>query len=925
MAAARLQLLLQLAGLALLPPHTSSRRALQTGSGCTDSLASNFDAGAANDEGTCEYVCEDIAGDVWNGTSMGGGRSWDADPAAACEIVTVLHEPPGDDCCCASSSSCCCTGCCGRLISAPALAAARLVVQGVARRSHHAVVYRGGAGRTAGDYDIVTRLPRVRGRRIHAGEGSFLAVRRIAVNMYTEQDSASFLSAQAGCLLIEDCEFQAMFGYTSGVVTMTGGGEVHVKSSKFINNAANLDAARQFLSGGAVSLPDGGVLRVSWSIFQGNSGHMGGAIFVGGEGSTTASDVYIDGSLVQMNHLIASGRGGGLSVEAGHAATVSLVNCAFDQNYASGVAGERTWGGGAVWQKYGTLDVFGGAFAPPDGRMVSEGELLSAFELKDWRITHTDFHNYRPCNGSSITEGCSVFTDGCPAAGCGEHPCQLGQRCEYRSMSLWCTDCVWPAVSMDGISCLLCPPGQGPETNLTFCEECEDGKYSSYGTCNRCEPGKVPSANKTQCIQCPVDHVSVEGLVCERCGHGWQANAAQSVCEYCGAYGLDSYSADGTPCKDCEPGTEPNATRGECLDCEAGFYSPDGKDCVTCSPGQEPDLRLAATYCRDCNVSWYNDSRYSSGGRQCIPCWDGSKPNHKKTACEPCTAGRAGKGGRCEACNPGQQPDRLHQHCLNCSDTTQFGENTRSEEGILCEACPPGRQPNAERTACDACPRGKYSDIGSCKTCNAGYEPNLRTGAVNCSSCAFAGGGMFSSDGVECAVCPPGSEPSSDHTGCVACSMIGEYFFSTDGTACQRCLPGHEVNGDASNCDMCGAGKHSSEGAKCLHCENYTSASFSLDGYAECEVCPPGSSPNEARGACVSCETGYQSPDGAPCTACVGGQEANPRESAGVQCTPCVENLFSTGNGSLCTACPSGREPNDEHNACNACLPVRDP
>eukprot|EP01044_Picomonas_judraskeda_P001195 COSAG03_NODE_66_length_15090_cov_6.646455_3_plen_87_part_00 len=58
MAAARLQLLLQLAGLALLPPHTSSRRALQTGSGCTDSLASNFDAGAANDEGTCEYVCE---------------------------------------------------------------------------------------------------------------------------------------------------------------------------------------------------------------------------------------------------------------------------------------------------------------------------------------------------------------------------------------------------------------------------------------------------------------------------------------------------------------------------------------------------------------------------------------------------------------------------------------------------------------------------------------------------------------------------------------------------------------------------------------------------------------------------------------------------------------------------------------------------
>ena len=189
-------------------------------------------------------------------------------------------------------------------------------------------------------------------------------------------------------------------------------------------------------------------------------------------------------------------------------------------------------------------------------------------------------------------------------------------------MSLWCNDCVWPAVSVDGISCLQCPPGQGPETNLTYCEDCEDGKYSSYGTCNRCEPGKVPSVDKTRCLQCPMDHVSVEGLVCERCGHGWQASAAQSVCEYCGAYGLDSYSPDGTPCQNCGPGTEPNATRGECLECEAGLYSPDGKDCVTCPPGQEPDLRLAATYCRHCNVSWYNDSRYSSGGRQCMLGWE---------------------------------------------------------------------------------------------------------------------------------------------------------------------------------------------------------------------------------------------------------------------------------------------------------------
>jgi hypothetical protein len=902
------------------------RRALQDGgepSGCSDSLASNFDASATTDEGSCEYACEGIAADVWNATSMGLDRSWAGDPAATCEVITVLTDPPGENCCCASESNCCCTGCCGGALAAPAStpgSTERLVVQGVALGSHHAVVYRGSTGRTAGDYDIVTRLPRVLSRRISAGEGSFLSVRRIAVDLYTEQDSESFISALAGCLLVEDCEFERMAGFTSGVVTMTGGGEVHIKTSKFSSNTANLDAAGDYRSGGAVSLPDGGVLKVSWSIFQSNQGRNGGAIFVGGEGAA-ASPVEIDGSLLQMNSLIGSGRGGGLSVEAGDAVTVSLSDSSFKQNFVSGVAGEREWGGGAVWQKYGTLDVHGCSFEPPEGRDVSEGELLSVFELKDWRVVNTDFQRYRPCNGSSITDGCSVFTDGCPSAGCAEHPCEPGQRCEYRAMSLWCNDCVWPAVSVDGISCLQCPPGQGPEGNLTYCEECDDGKYSSYGTCNRCDAGKVPSIDKTRCVQCAVDHVSVEGLVCERCSHGWQANEAQSICEYCGAYGLEYYSPDGTPCRNCTAGTEPNATRGECLECSAGFYSPDGKDCVTCDPGQEPDLRLAATHCRYCNVSWYNDSRYSSGGRECIPCWDGSRPVPNHTACEPCPAGMAGRGGTCEVCEPGQQPDRPHHDCLDCSDSLHFGENTHSVQGIVCEACPPGREPNAERTTCDVCPSGKYSNVGICERCNAGYEPNLDLGAVNCSSCAFAGRGMISSTGLECSSCLPGYEPSPDHTACVPCDDFGEYFFSTDGTKCQRCLPGFEVNEEASDCTECGAGRHSREGARCLHCDNYTSASYSLERYAECETCPAGKSPNEDRSECVPCSTGYQSPDGTPCVACPPGQEANPREIEGVHCTACLENLFSQGNGTLCTQCPSGQEPTEGHDGCSDCLP----
>lgn len=887
-------------------------RELQTSSGCSDSLADNYDPSATSDQDTCTYDCAGLALAVWNETALGSAwlaAATGSESAATCELATVLLDPmpPPSECCMIATPPAgdytqdCCDGCCGAGITAPAPApgdTTRLVVQGKARRNHEGVIYQGASpGQLGGLYDITKKLPPLK-RTISVGAGTHLAVRQMQVEGITllDPNALSIISAESGLLLVEDCVFERNNGYSSGVITMSNGGEVHVITSLFAVNSANLDNMNVHRSGGAVSLPAGGVLKITWSVFQQNDGHGGGAIFVGGEGTATVSEIVLDGSHLEGNHLINTGRGGGLSIEAGTTATVVLTYTAFSQNYAAGAAGTGS-GAGAVWQKYGSLDAHECSFTPPDGRTVAEGELLTVFELTDWRVVNTVFNDYHPCNGSSILGGCSVYTDGCPSAGCGEHPCQPGQRCEYREMSLWCTDCVWPTVSADGISCLQCPPGRGPAGGVnetqSRCEDCEDGKFSSYGYCDVCTVGKVPSISKTTCNQCPVDFVSVAGLQCERCEHGHQSNARQSFCENCGVYGLEFFSPDGTPCRNCTAGTQPNGTRGECLNCTPGMYSPEGKDCLLCYPGQEPDLRLAATHCLYCNVTWPG-LRYSSDGRECGPCPDGSQPVQNHTACEPCPRGMAGTGGTCSVCDPGQQPDSRHHICLNCTDTSQFSVTTHSSAGFVCEACPAGRQPNSERTTCDACARAKYSNIGLCETCEAGYEPNLDVAAVNCTSCAFAGDGMISANGLECTACQPGFEPSPDHTICVACDTRGGYFFSTDGTKCRRCLPGYEVNSAATDCTICTAGTHSTEGAECLHCDNYTSASYSLDGFAECQICHPGSSPNDARSQCVDCAMGYQSPDGTPCQDCSAGNEANPRDSAGIHCTACLANLYST-------------------------------
>eukprot|EP01043_Picozoa_sp_COSAG02_P006865 COSAG02_NODE_200_length_29507_cov_440.183487_10_plen_588_part_00 len=77
------------------------------------------------------------------------------------------------------------------------------------------------------------------------------------------------------------------------------------------------------------------------------------------------------------------------------------------------------------------------------------------------------------------------------AAGCEATPCAAGESCGYNNFSLTCTQCPQFTYSADGITCGICAPGSAPRADRTTCEACAADEYSQYGTmCQKAICGK---------------------------------------------------------------------------------------------------------------------------------------------------------------------------------------------------------------------------------------------------------------------------------------------------------------------------------------------------------------------------------------------------------------------------------------------------
>lgn len=885
------------------------------GQGCTDPLADNALANttAVSDDGSCVYSCAALGANAWNGTlghanATGAGVDF---ANANCSILLFPATQPAGSCC-----DSCCPECCNTPITV--FAGGRHIVQGRLRPGHQMVVATA-ADRAAVAPDGYYQLP-VLSRTIFAETGAFVAVRNVKVPAGTpgawsaDATRPSFIYASAGVLVVEESYFDGNNGYSAGTITMKHGGEVRIGRSYFKYCTALPGHAESISSAGAASLPNGGTLHVEWSAFVSCEGQAGGVFY---SGTGVASITTIVSSLFVSNTVAGTGWGGAISSPLEAALLVSdplrqltLRQSTFENNRPGN---PNAGGGGDVWQNGGHLTIIDCVFSPFLLTAVPNGQSLAVRELLTWSIRSTTFNAYQPCGGqSAISGGCSVYTRSSPPLGCHETPCQPGFSCSFMQLSTWCTACSWPLVSTDGLTCSLCPAGKGPTTNLSACEDCVAGTVSSHGVCQVCRPGTQPFDNKTGCENCTLNFVSAQGLGCYSCDPGFQSNPLQSACDHCGAFGSASYSLDGSPCINCSAGRSPNVNRSQCVDCPAGLHSPDGSPCTRCQAGWEPSLRLFASICQQCN-----SSSFSCDGSLCRICDDGNEPVQNNTACKPCPSARAGVNGVCSPCAAGHQPSWNRTMCLPCAQW--YENNTYSVAGSECVPCESGKQPNVHRTNCEYCPAGKYSSVGICEVCDAGYEPVASLGSTGCQSCAFVGAAFASTSGAQCSPCSPGSQPNANRTSCIQCSTLADNVFSPDGASCDTCMPGYAVDSARLACTECSPGQHSSNGSSCESCAQYSLASYSTAAASHCWDCSPGSSPQADRSGCQDCQPGLYSADGTPCISCKPGHEPNENRTECQQCNSTAISIpVFPGSGTTCQACPAGKQP-ENTTSCASC------
>ena len=300
-------------------------------------------------------------------------------------------------------------------------------------------------------------------------------------------------------------------------------------------------------------------------------------------------------------------------------------------------------------------------------------------------------------------------------------------------------------------------------------------------------------ADNAFCMMCSVQDdntVSLNGTgPCHICLSGTQPNAKETACESCVLYGDNMTSADGAACQSCPAGTEPDAERTTCIACPAGTQSPDGVVCLPCSPGEEPNS--AQDGCVSCSSIAPN--LYSDDGRSCRPCHHGTEPNFVQRACIPCgPRGRAGVFGVCDHCEAGTEPNILLVLCLNC------GPGKYNTDGIACVECVGEGLRAVDGVQCTQCPNGT--------------KPNEDGGADRCEVCEDGWAGQL---GI-CRPCPPGRQPSADHTECESCPAGA---VSTSGIACSLCAAGRAPNPRDTSCDLCPSGRWSPGGvARCPDC-----------------------------------------------------------------------------------------------------------
>jgi hypothetical protein len=158
---------------------------------------------------------------------------------------------------------------------------------------------------------------------------------------------------------------------------------------------------------------------------------------------------------------------------------------------------------------------------------------------------------------------------------------------------------------------------------------------------------------------------------------------------------------------------------------------------------------------------------------------------------------------------------------------------------------------------------------GSCQQypCAQGSSCKYANFSTSCVPCSE---NTYSSNGISCEFCLPGTAPSKDQMRCEPCGGPSDPLaFSSSGRACLQCRGANVVSTDRSSCDPCGPGLGPAN-AQRTHCAPCQGDTMSKSGICEacpstkvgdgdgisCSDCPPNAEPSGIPLAC-RCKTGY--------------------------------------------------------------------
>ena len=293
----------------------------------------------------------------------------------------------------------------------------------------------------------------------------------------------------------------------------------------------------------------------------------------------------------------------------------------------------------------------------------------------------------------------------------------------------------------------------------------------------RCQGDLVPNNTGTMCV-CPAGKTLVTP----------NGNTCQGRCD-------DDQIFDGTACQECGAGQEANADNSMCEACPDNMVSDGDGDCLSCNAATGVP-NTAKTQC----IFTCDDGTTRTGEQACEEeCTMANEDYNAGTkTCTACTGNDHFNNGACEECQENSSPSPDRGECL-CDDGHALINGT-------CSICGDGTGVSEERTSCQQCAPGMFSnDDGICRPCPAGEGPNnARTACVTQNQCDDRTTARPSFNEVceeDCLRISKNYDPATKS--CIDCPNDNEVF---NGTICVACL-GPKIPNIERNFCVCPAGQ----------------------------------------------------------------------------------------------------------------------